>query len=103
MRCVFDTNVLISALLFPESKPARAFRLALETGVVYTSEECFEEFSSRFSKKKFEKYLTDEERRALPSLMKDQMEFVAVTKRTEKSRDKTDNKFLSVSEIANAE
>src|SRR5438477_4440898 len=100
MRCVFDTNVLISALLFPKSTPGKALRVALETGVVYTSEECFKELSSRFSRKKFEKYLTDEERRALTSLMKDQMEFVAVTKVAEKSRDKTDNKFLSISESA---
>jgi predicted nucleic acid-binding protein len=36
-RFVFDTNVLVSALLFSESKPAQAFFLALQKGTLLTS------------------------------------------------------------------
>ena len=31
-RYVFDTNVLVSALIFEDSKPGRAFRHALQNG-----------------------------------------------------------------------
>jgi uncharacterized protein len=36
-RFVFDTNVLVSALLFADSKPAQAFFLALRRGILLTS------------------------------------------------------------------
>lgn len=36
-RYIFYTNVLISALLFKNSKPGQAFYLALERGVILLS------------------------------------------------------------------
>ncbi|MHB8503763.1 MAG: PIN domain-containing protein [Candidatus Acidiferrales bacterium] len=43
MRCVFDTNVLVSALLLPDSKPRRAVELALEKGRALLSFAAFAE------------------------------------------------------------
>jgi len=37
-RYVFDTNVIISALLFEQSKPARAFYTALDCGDILLSQ-----------------------------------------------------------------
>jgi len=37
LRCVFDTNVLVSALLLPDSKPPQALDLALQKGKVLLS------------------------------------------------------------------
>jgi len=54
---VFDTNVLVSAMLFPESVPALALKKAFGIGTVVVSEECMEELSRvitdehRFSRK----------------------------------------------------
>ena len=36
-RYVFDTNVLVSALIFENSKPSRAFRYALQNGQILLS------------------------------------------------------------------
>jgi predicted nucleic acid-binding protein len=37
LRCVFDTNVLVSALLLPDSKPRHALELVLQKGRVLLS------------------------------------------------------------------
>lgn len=103
MKCVFDTNLLISALIIPGSTPNAALRSALVLGTVYTSEDCFEEFTTRIFRKKFDKYFTAVEREAIINLLKPQLEFIIVKNSPERSRDKTDNKFLSVAEAVNAD
>jgi hypothetical protein len=53
LRCFFDTNVLVSALLLPTSKPRQALDLALRRGTILTillSAENFVEFGEPFSK-----------------------------------------------------
>ena len=57
-RFVFDTNVLVSGLLFAESKPAQAFFLALRTGIFLTSFAALHELRTVLHRKKFDKYLT---------------------------------------------
>jgi len=37
LRAVVDTNVLISQLLLPQSKPSEAVRAALRLGILLTS------------------------------------------------------------------
>jgi predicted nucleic acid-binding protein len=61
-RYVFDTNVLISALLFKNSKPGQAFYLALEQGVILLSLPAVMELNEVLRRKKFERYLLEEER-----------------------------------------
>ena len=39
-RCVFDTNVLVSALLFDQSTPAHAFFAALHAGEIHCVSRC---------------------------------------------------------------
>lgn len=36
-RIVFDTNVIVSALMFPRSAPRQAFNLAYSTGKILAS------------------------------------------------------------------
>ncbi|MCG9891491.1 MAG: putative toxin-antitoxin system toxin component, PIN family [Thermosynechococcaceae cyanobacterium MS004] len=63
-RYVFDSNVIISALLFESSKPARAFRYALQHGEILLSLELLEELNEVLSRKKFSRYITSHEREA---------------------------------------
>jgi predicted nucleic acid-binding protein len=63
-RFVFDTNVLVSALLFVDSKPGQAFFLALQSGVLLTSLAALHELNNVLHRKKFDTYLTIEEREA---------------------------------------
>ena len=52
MRILIDTNVLISAALFPNSIPARAFDLAVsERCVALVSEQNIEEMHRIFQRK----------------------------------------------------
>ncbi len=69
-RYVFDTNVVVSALLFRESIPGQAFFYALERGTLLASRHSLTELSQVFSREKFDRYVTREEReRLLASLI----------------------------------
>lgn len=61
-RIVFDTNVLISALLLEESTPACAFFTALRHDNVLVSIDTLQEIQTVIRRKKFDKYVTKEER-----------------------------------------
>ncbi|GAB4540083.1 MAG: putative toxin-antitoxin system toxin component, PIN family [Anaerolineales bacterium] len=62
MRAVFDTNVLVSALLFENSTPARAFFFALQTGLILISPELVNEVQEVIYRAKFDKYITNTQR-----------------------------------------
>jgi putative PIN family toxin of toxin-antitoxin system len=63
-RWVFDTNVIVSALLFDNSIPGRAFFHALGSGKILQSLKTLQELQEVLSRRKFEKYVTPEERDA---------------------------------------
>jgi uncharacterized protein len=46
VRYVFDTNVIVSALLFENGKPAQAFRYVLANGEILLSLDLSEELTS---------------------------------------------------------
>lgn len=56
MRVFVDTNIIISAILFPKGKTAKVFSHLLEKHTViissYTKEECKEVFANKFPLKK---------------------------------------------------
>lgn len=52
-RYVFDTNVMVSALLFDQSKPAQAFNLALEQGDILLSHSVLKELIEVLGQKYF--------------------------------------------------
>ena len=62
MRVVFDTNVIISALLMHNSTPRRAFYKALEQDEILISIPVISELSEVLSRKKFDPYLLAEEK-----------------------------------------
>lgn len=64
MRCVFDTNVLISALLLPDSKPRRALDLALRKAEVLPSFEAIAELYEVLSRKQFRRFVDEEDVRS---------------------------------------
>ncbi len=55
MRVFVDTNIVISALLFPDGKVAKVFTHLLKKHTIiissYTKEECFEVFRKKFPAK----------------------------------------------------
>ena len=57
MRFVFDTNVIVSALLFKDSLPRLAFDAALDRGKILISTPVLEELERILSREKFNRYV----------------------------------------------
>ncbi|MEI7772204.1 MAG: putative toxin-antitoxin system toxin component, PIN family [Chloroflexales bacterium] len=94
-RCVFDTNVLISALLFTRSAPARALHLARQ-GTLLLSPESLNELTQVIRRKKFDPYVTIQDREQFLAKLVLDAELVDVYERVVICRDPKDDKFLDV-------
>jgi putative PIN family toxin of toxin-antitoxin system len=95
-RYVFDTNTLVSAVLFRGSTPSEAFRQALNTGVILLSEATFEEIDEVIAREKFDDYLSPEERGAFIEALVDRSRFANPTEKIHACRDPDDDKFLEL-------
>ena len=96
MRLIFDTNILISALLFEGSKPSKAFNIGIKQGVVLLSAATLMELEDVLWRKKFNKYITNEERIQFLSSFILQTTSVETDETITKCRDPKDNKFLEL-------
>lgn len=61
-RYVFDTNIIVSALLFNASKPGLAFLHALDSGRILTSAAFLTELQDVLSRPKFNRYVEPDQR-----------------------------------------
>jgi putative PIN family toxin of toxin-antitoxin system len=75
----FDTNVLVSALIFENSRPGQALRHALQTGQILLSLPVLEEVNEVLSRPKFERYVTDEEREEFLEALVERARFIEPT------------------------
>ena len=57
-RYVLDANVLVSAVLSPNSTANQAYQKALETGILLASIQTFTEYESVISRPKFDRYIS---------------------------------------------
>lgn len=96
LRCVVDTNVLISAALLPDRTPAHAVGWVLRHGVLLASEATFRELDGRLRRPKFDRYLDDEDREAYLALIREASLFVTVHEAVRASPDPTDDAFLDL-------
>jgi len=95
-RYVFDTNVVVSALLFSQSKPARAFFAALDEGEVLVSTDVVKELNDVLGREKFERYVSEEERtRFLQSLLRE-ANLIEPEEKIQACRDPKDDKYLEL-------
>lgn len=58
-RVVIDTNVFISGVLKPNGTPRKAINLAIDRFEILQSEETYLELTTRLSKAKFDKYVSE--------------------------------------------
>lgn len=96
LRFVFDTNVVISALLLRNSKPGQAFQYALRTGKILLSAEIIEELSKVLSRKKFDRYVTSDEREEFLEILLERATLVEPVERVLMCRDPKNNKFFEI-------
>jgi len=59
-RYVFDTNAVVSALLFDQSPPGRALHAAVERGRILLSEATFAELGEVLARPRFDRYIARE-------------------------------------------
>jgi len=99
---VFDTNVLISAILDIQSSAADALLKARRYGRLLVSYEITQEYLSVFSRGKFDKWVSFENRiHFIENIIENSMS-INVTQQVSVCRDKKDNMFLSLAVSAQA-
>ncbi len=96
MRFVFDTNVIVSALLFKDSLPRQAIDAALARGMILISTDVLTELDEVLSRERFNKYLEPEDRKRFLAALIREAEWIAVTTTVNVCRDPKDNKFLEL-------
>lgn len=96
MRFVFDTNVLISAALLPNSKPRQALDLALKQGKLLISFAVLAELCEVLSRKQFRRYIDEEDVRTFVAVLTREAEWIDVHVRIAACRDPKDDKFLEL-------
>ena len=95
-RYVFDTNVIVSALLFENSKPAQALRYALANGEVLLSLDLLEELNEVLGRERFNRYMTSEEREEFLEALIERAVLVEITENVQECRDPKDDKVLEL-------
>jgi putative PIN family toxin of toxin-antitoxin system len=95
-RYVFDTNVIVSALLFVESTPGQAFLSALDHGVLLVSLAQLSELQEVLSRPKFDRYLPRQDRDQFLAALVREATLVDVTEHIQACRDPKDNHVLEL-------
>ncbi len=101
-RFVFDNNTLVSALLFAQSLPGKAFYTALEQGQVLVSPTTFAELQDVLEREKFDVYVTPEEREQFLAMFLREATLVEITEEIRACRDPKDDQFLELAVSGNA-
>lgn len=95
-RYVFDTNTLVSAILIRNSAPGDALRWLLREGTLLASPDTLDELSDVLGRKKFDRYVTAEEREEFFHAFIERLTLVEPTELIAVCRDPKDNKFLEL-------
>jgi uncharacterized protein len=96
LRVVFDTNVVISAMLLPLSVPRQALDRAMREGRPLISVATTTELDEVIHLPRFDKYLSEEERIEFLTTLVHEAELVNVEETVTDCRDPRDNKFLEL-------
>ncbi|MBD2569455.1 putative toxin-antitoxin system toxin component, PIN family [Anabaena lutea] len=101
-RIVIDTNCFVSRLLTPNSITSQAVRYAFDFHHILVSSDTLTELEMVLSRKKFDNYVSLEERQKFILYLKNLTEIIDVVNHVEVCRDPIDDKFLSLAIAGNA-
>ena len=93
VKCVVDTNVLISAAL-SKGAPFRIVEYLIKNNALIFSKETISELSSRITQPKFDKYVSAEDREAYVNNLILSADLVIIDNLIQGCRDRDDDKFL---------
>jgi putative PIN family toxin of toxin-antitoxin system len=102
-RFVFDTNVVVSALLFYGSKPYQALEAAQNLGRVLRSESTLQELQEVLRRSKFDRYVLAPEREIFLITFERTTQLIDVTEQVSECRDPKDNQYLELAVSGQAE
>ena len=103
MRLVFDTNIIISALLFEGSKPSKAFNIGIEQEVILFSSSTLTELEEVLWRNKFDPYILHEDRKQFLSSFILHATPVEPDQTITECRDSKDDKFLELAVCGKAD
>jgi len=95
-KFVFDTNVIISALLMKKSTARTALDNARKSGVILLSVDTIEELHDVLSRSDFDRYVDEEDRLKFLALLVKEGKLVEITENVKECRDPKDDKFLEL-------
>jgi uncharacterized protein len=101
-RYVLDTNVLVSAAIFPDSNPGKALRQALRRGALLLSLSTAEEISEVLSRPKFDRYVAIPTRKQFLAALVREALIVETNRSFSLCRDPKDDRFLELAVCGNA-
>lgn len=101
-RYVFDTNAIISTLLFNKSVPGQAFTRSLDHGTILISHALVMELNDVLGRDKFKRYVTREEREDFLETLIRESELVEITDKVQACRDPKDDRILELALNGNA-
>lgn len=93
---VFDTNALISALMYPESVSAHSLVQATKYFQLVASDNTWSELVEVSSRQKFAKYFSEEARLIYLTHLAAMTHFFEIKSKIAECEDSTDNKFLEL-------
>ena len=96
MRCVLDTNVFVSALLAPRSKPRAALDRVHQQGTILLSFATLTELYEVLSRAQFRRYIDKEDIRRFLAALTREAHWIEVDVQICACRDPKDDKFLSL-------
>lgn len=102
LRVVFDTNVLISALLSSRSAPSLAFARMETEGILLASQATIAELEVVLARPKFDRVLSRKTRDEFLRRYRLAAELVAIAAPIQVCRDARDDKFLELAVSGNA-
>jgi uncharacterized protein len=96
LRFVFDTSVVLSAVLLRDSKPRAAIDHAAGKGKLLISAATIQEIYDVVRRPGFDRYVSEEERLEFLSALVDAAVLIDVTEVVAECRDASDDKFLAL-------
>ena len=102
-RFVLDTNIFVSAALFPDSKPDQILRHILCTEELLASVRMLEELSDVLERDKFDRYISLKDREDFLILLIDQVTLIEPETSIDVCRDPKDNMILELAVSGNAD
>ena len=96
MRCGFDTNAIISAMLSRTASPGVALSRAYDTGEILVSVPLMRELYDVVSLPKFDRFVTPSERERFLGLLLRDAQLVEITESIQACRDPKDDQVLEL-------